>query len=99
MINSCETMCLEDSAGSTRWIRIVEFDKNLFAIESTDYAILELGYSMKFSDHAELSNWMHHQISSGWAVSFSTHQPSDNIDTDIIGRIQLNVFNALAKNK
>ena len=97
MINSCETMCLEDSAGSTRWIRVVEFDNNLVAIESTDYAILEQGYSMKFSDHAELSNWMRHQISSGWAVSFSTHHHSDTIDTDIIDRIELNVFNALAR--
>ena len=54
---------------------------------------------MRFSDHAELSNWMRHQKSAGWAVSFSTQQSSDSIDTDIIGRIELNVFNQLARNK
>ena len=99
MINSCETMCLEDSAGGTRWIRIVEFDKKLFAIESTDYAILDRGYSMRFSDHTELSSWMRHQKSAGWSVSFTTQQSSDSIDTDIIGRIELNVFIQLARNK
>lgn len=90
-------MCLEDSAGHTRWIRVVEFDNNLFAIESTDYAILEQGYSMKFSNHTELSDWMRRQISSGWEVSFSTLHPSDSIDTDIISRINLNIFHALKK--
>lgn len=97
MINSCETLCLENSKGNIRWIRVVKFDNSLFAIESTDYAILEQGYSMRFSDQTDLSDWISQQLASGWRMSFSTHQPSDSIDTDIIDRIQLNVFNQLAK--
>lgn len=90
-------MCLEDSHGNIRWIRVVKFDNSLFAIESTDYAILEQGYPMRFSNQTELSDWMSQQLATGWRMSFSTHQPSDSIDTNIIGRIQMNVFNALAR--
>jgi hypothetical protein len=97
MIEHCQTLCLENPQGDTRWLRIVHTNQCLVAIESTEYAVLDSGYTMKFTNLHDLSQWFQSQLDTGWQVSFKTNQSSDAIDTDVIDQVKLNIFNALSK--
>jgi hypothetical protein len=97
MIEHCQTLCLENPQGDTRWLRIVQTNQCLVAIESTEYAVLNSGYTMKFTNPHDLNQWFQSQLDTGWQVSFKTNQSSDAIDTDVIDQVKLNIFNALSK--
>jgi hypothetical protein len=99
MIEHCQTLCLENPQGDTRWLRIVYTGHCLVAIESTEYAVLDSGYTMKFANRYDLNAWFKSQLDSGWQVSFRSNQPSDSIDTNVIEQVKLNIFNALSKTK
>lgn len=91
-----QIFCLENQTAS-RWLRTVEYQNQLFVIDSNFYGVPTLGYAMKFANSDEFSQWLEVQKNQGWSVTFHDEDQPNPVSVEQLQALQTATFDILKK--